>query len=101
MLGAQRRALPKVEEIILMTEKEVMFGFPYLNGKLDYALLIGKDPKISQVVQRLISTSLGECHISSFPSKVNSASKQRQLILSWVQKARARMSIYACMCCQI
>jgi len=43
--GAQRRALPRVEEIILMTEKEAMFGFPYLNGKLDYALLIGKDPE--------------------------------------------------------
>ena len=43
--GAQRRTLPKVEEIILMTEKEVMFGFPDLNGRIDYALLIGKDPK--------------------------------------------------------
>ncbi len=41
---AQRRRLPKVEEIILMTEKEAMFGFPDLNGKMDYALLVGKDP---------------------------------------------------------
>lgn len=41
---AQRRRLPKVEEIILMTEKEAMFGFPDLNGKMDYALLTGKDP---------------------------------------------------------
>ena len=40
---AQRRRLPKVEEIILMTEKEAMFGFPDLNGKMDYALLVGKD----------------------------------------------------------
>ncbi len=41
---AQRRRLPKVEEIILMTEKEAMFGFPGLNGKMDYSLLIAKDP---------------------------------------------------------
>ena len=40
---AQRRRLPKVEEVILMTEKESMFGFPDLNGKMDYALLVGKD----------------------------------------------------------
>jgi predicted transcriptional regulator len=40
---AQRRRLAKVEEIILMTEKGSMFGFPDLNGKMDYALLIGKD----------------------------------------------------------
>jgi predicted transcriptional regulator len=42
--GAKRRRLPKVEEVILMTEKEAMFGFPDLNGKMDYALLIAKDP---------------------------------------------------------
>ena len=41
---AQRRRLSKVEEIILMTEKEAMFGFPDLNGKMDYALLVAKDP---------------------------------------------------------
>jgi len=41
--GAKRRRLPKVDEVILMTEKEAMFGFPDLNGKMDYALLIGKD----------------------------------------------------------
>jgi predicted transcriptional regulator len=27
-----------------MTEKEAMFGFPDLNGKMDYALLLAKDP---------------------------------------------------------
>jgi len=43
--GTQRRTMPKVEEIILMTEKEVMFGFPDLDGRIDYALLIGKDSK--------------------------------------------------------
>ena len=42
--GAKRRRLPKVEEIILITEKEAMLGFPDLNGKMDYALLIAKDP---------------------------------------------------------
>lgn len=41
--GAKKRMLPKVEEVISMTEKEAMFGFPDLNGKMDYALLIGKD----------------------------------------------------------
>ncbi len=40
---ALRRRMPKVEEIILMTEKESMFGFPFSNGKMDYALLMGKD----------------------------------------------------------
>jgi glucosamine--fructose-6-phosphate aminotransferase (isomerizing) len=34
----------KVEEIILMTEKEAMFGFPDVHGKMDYALLLAKDP---------------------------------------------------------
>ena len=42
--GAKKRMLPKVEEVISMTETEAMFGFPDLNGKIDYALLIGKDP---------------------------------------------------------
>ena len=41
--GAKRRKVSKVEEIILMTEKEAMFSFPDLNGKMDYSLLTGKD----------------------------------------------------------
>jgi predicted transcriptional regulator len=40
---AKRRRLPKVEETILMTEKEAMFGFPDLRGKMDYALLTAKE----------------------------------------------------------
>jgi predicted transcriptional regulator len=43
--GTQRRNLSRVEEIILMTDKEAWFGFPDLNGKIDYALFIGKDPR--------------------------------------------------------
>jgi len=43
--GGQRRTLPKVEAVILMTEKEAIFCLPDLNGKIDYAPMIGKDPK--------------------------------------------------------
>ena len=43
--GSQRRKLPKVEEVILITEKEVMFSFPDLGGRQDYAYLTGKDIK--------------------------------------------------------
>ena len=32
-----------MDEIILMTEKEAMFGFSDLHGKMDYALLVAKD----------------------------------------------------------
>jgi predicted transcriptional regulator len=45
VLGTQRRTLPKVEEIILMTDKEAWFGFPDLNGKIDYVLFLSKDLK--------------------------------------------------------
>ena len=43
--GTQRRTLSKVEEIILMTDKEVMFGFPDVNGRIDYLLFVSKDLK--------------------------------------------------------
>jgi hypothetical protein len=43
--GAQRRTLSRVEEIILMTDKEVMFGLPDLKGMIDYILFTSKDPK--------------------------------------------------------
>lgn len=43
--GAQRRALPKVEAIILMTEKEAIFCLPDKDGKIDYVPLIGKDAR--------------------------------------------------------
>jgi predicted transcriptional regulator len=45
VLGTQRRTLSRVEEIILMTDKEAWFGFPDLNGKIDYVLFLGKDLK--------------------------------------------------------
>ncbi len=42
--GVTRRFIQKVEVFVLVTEKEAIFGFPYLNGNIDYCAFIGKDP---------------------------------------------------------
>jgi predicted transcriptional regulator len=35
--GVERRLLPKVNVIVIVTDKEAVFGLPYLNGKMDYS----------------------------------------------------------------
>ena len=48
MRAREERTLPKVETIILMTEKEVIFCLPDPDWKRDYAPLIGKDVSFHQ-----------------------------------------------------
>ena len=43
--GVRRRFLKKVEVFLLVTEKEALFGLPYLNGKMDYSAFFGEDPE--------------------------------------------------------
>jgi len=43
--GVERRTLPKIELRVLVTEKEAMFGLPFLNGQMDYAQFMSKDSK--------------------------------------------------------
>ena len=43
--GTQRRTLPKVFEIILMTDKEAWFGLPDIHGRIDYVLFLSKDSR--------------------------------------------------------
>ena len=42
--GVERRLLPKVDVIVIVTDKEAVFGLPYLNGKMDYSWFGGKEP---------------------------------------------------------
>ena len=43
--GVARRLLPKVDFHLIVTDKEAVFGLPYLNGKMDYAQFVSKDEK--------------------------------------------------------
>lgn len=43
--GIERRTLPKIELRVLVTEKEAMFGLPFLNGQMDYAQFMSKDSR--------------------------------------------------------
>jgi predicted transcriptional regulator len=43
--GVERRTLPKIELWVLVTEKEAMFGLPFLNGQMDYAQFMSKDTR--------------------------------------------------------
>ena len=42
--GVRRRYLEKVEVFLLVTEKEALFGLPFLNGKMDYSAFVSEDP---------------------------------------------------------
>jgi predicted transcriptional regulator len=44
-LGVERRTLPRVKIRVFMTEKEAFFGFPNLEGKIDYTSFVSKDAK--------------------------------------------------------
>lgn len=46
--SAQRRTLPKVGAVILMTEKEAIFCLPDKEGRMDYSPLIGKGASFHQ-----------------------------------------------------
>jgi predicted transcriptional regulator len=43
--GVERRMLPSVKIRLLMTEKEAFFGFPTLEGKIDYTTFVSKEAK--------------------------------------------------------
>jgi predicted transcriptional regulator len=43
--GVVRRLLPKVDFHLIVTDKEAVFGLPYLNGKMDYSQFVSKDKK--------------------------------------------------------
>jgi predicted transcriptional regulator len=44
-LGIQKRVLPKVDVLIVMTEKYAVFCLPNRNGKIDYTGFTGTTPK--------------------------------------------------------
>ena len=46
--GVERRTLPKIDIRVMVTEKEAMLGLPFLSGQMDYAQIIGKDPKFCE-----------------------------------------------------
>ena len=46
--GVERRTLPKIEIRVMVTEKEAMFGLPFLSGQMDYAQIISKDAKFRE-----------------------------------------------------
>jgi predicted transcriptional regulator len=75
-VGAQRRKLSKVEEIILMTEKEVMFGFPDLNGKMDYALLTAKEATSHKWCKDLFLNRWDKAISAPVPLQTPSTTKQ-------------------------
>jgi predicted transcriptional regulator len=43
--GVLRRLLPKVDFHLIVTDKEAVFGLPYLDGKMDYSQFVSKDKK--------------------------------------------------------
>jgi predicted transcriptional regulator len=42
--GVERRLLPRVDVVVIVTDKEAVFGLTYLKGKMDYAQFASKDP---------------------------------------------------------
>jgi predicted transcriptional regulator len=46
--GVERRTLPTIDIRVMVTEKEAMFGLPFLNGQMDYAQIISKDTKFCE-----------------------------------------------------
>jgi predicted transcriptional regulator len=42
--GVERRLLPGVDVVVIVTDKEAVFGLAYLNGKMDYSQFASKDP---------------------------------------------------------
>ena len=46
--GVERRTLPNIQFRVMVTEKEAMFGLPFLNGQMDYAQLFSRDSKFHE-----------------------------------------------------
>jgi len=42
--GVQRRTIPGFNLIVIVSDKEAVFGLPYLNGKMDHAQYFSMDP---------------------------------------------------------
>jgi predicted transcriptional regulator len=42
--GVQRRTLPGFNLVLIVSDKEAVFGLPYLNGKMDHAQYFSMDP---------------------------------------------------------
>jgi len=42
--GVERRLLPRVDVVVIVTDKEAVFGIEHLSGKMDYAQFASKDP---------------------------------------------------------
>jgi len=53
--GVERRTLPKIDVRVMVTEMEAMLGLPFLNGQMDYAQIISKDPKFCEWCRDLYS----------------------------------------------
>jgi predicted transcriptional regulator len=53
VIGVERRFLPKVDVVVVLTDKEAVFGLPLLSGKMDYAQFASKDPVFRKWCQDL------------------------------------------------
>lgn len=42
--GVKRRVYPNLNVSVIASDKEAVFGLPYLNGRMDYAQFFSKDP---------------------------------------------------------
>ena len=43
-VGVQRRVYPNLNVSVIASDKEAVFGLPYLNGRMDYAQFFSRDP---------------------------------------------------------
>jgi len=68
--GVERRTLPRIDIRVMLTEKEAMLGFPFLNGQMDYAQIIGRDPRFCEWCRDLYIYYWEKAKpILSFPNK--------------------------------
>jgi len=51
--GVERRLLPRVTTIVIVTDKEAVFGLPFLSKKMDYSWFGGKEPSFLDWCQDL------------------------------------------------
>jgi predicted transcriptional regulator len=68
--GVERRVLPAVDVIVIVTDKEAVFGLPYLNRKMDYSQFRSSDPRFREWCRDLFLHywEKAEPLIGSFPN---------------------------------
>jgi len=69
--GVKRRVYPNFNMAAIVSEREAVFGLPYLNGRMDYAQFFSKDPNFIKWCKDLFLYfwDRSKPMISPFPSK--------------------------------